>query len=321
MKVKVKVKHAPLNQVEHFLNEALSEALADLDSAHREIEKLFQENKDLRLEESHLRDDLACAQAQIESQRQAILHRDEQMLDQFEEIKAWSSKYATVCADRDNLEAAYKQVQESISKMVCDFSETRKELENEVKRVCKEKQDLFSWLADKDEEIAALQRVADENEERKDEITELRDENCNLLLKLESAEKVIESLETQLTRAELHNTLLENRLEETTAELVKHELNHYKDEAEEWKMTADKLSEAYRELLSKFTELQTEFNELNEDYDELAKAKREYAEEIDRLRNENKGLRNQMPLPEFMRQFIEMTREAVRNEFPDSGNS
>lgn len=253
-----------------------------------EFERLFQENKDLRLAESYLRDDLACAKAQIEAQRQAILHRDEQMLDQFEEIKAWSSKYTTVCADRDNLEAAYKQAQESLTKMVCDFSETRKELENEVKRVCKEKQDLFSWLADKDEEIAALQRAADENEERKDEITELRDENCNLLLKLESAEKVIESLETQLTRTELHNTLLESRLEE---------------------------------VLSKFAELQTEYNELSEDYDELAKAKREYAEEIDRLRNENKGLRNQMPLPEFMRQFIEMTREAVRNEFPNSGNS
>lgn len=218
MKVKVNVKHVPLNQVEYFLNEALSEALAD----------------------------------------------------------------------RDNLEAAYKQAQESLTKMVCDFSETRKELENEVKRVCKEKQDLFSWLADKDEEIAALQRVAEENEERKDEITELRDENCNLVLKLESAEKVIESLETQLTRAELHNTALESRLEE---------------------------------VLSKFAELQIEFNELNEDYDELTKAKREYSEEIDRLRHENKGLRHQMPLPEFMRQFIEMTREAVRNEFPDSDNS
>jgi chromosome segregation ATPase len=219
-----------------------------------EFERLFQENKDLRVSEAHLRNDHACAKAQIEAHRQAILHRDEQMLNQFEEIKA-------------------------------------------------------------------LERMAIENEKRKDEITELRDENCNLLLKLESAEKVIDSLETQLTRTELHNTLLESRLEETTAELVKHELNHYKDEAEEWKMTADKLSEAYRELLSKFTELQTEFNELNEDYDELAKAKREYAEEIDRLRHENKGLRNQMPLPEFMRQFIEMTREAVRNEFPDSDNS
>jgi chromosome segregation ATPase len=186
MKVKVNVKISPKVQ-EKYYEQVIAEAYA-------EMEVMFQENKDLR-------DDLACAKAQI---------------------KAWSSKYATVCADRDNLEAAYKQVQESLTQMVRNFDETRKELENEVKRVCKEKQDLYAQLADKDEE---------------------------------------------------------------------------------------------------FAELQTEYNELNEDYDELAKAKREYAEEIDRLRHENKGLRNQMPLPEFMRQFIEMTREAVRNEFPDSGNS
>ena len=253
-----------------------------------EFERLFQENKDLRLAESHLRDDLSGAKARIEAQRLAILHRDEQLLNQSEELKAWSSKYATVCADRDNLEAAYKQVQESMAQMARNFNETRKELENEVKRVCKEKQDLYAQLADKNEEIEALQRVAEENEKHKDEITEFYDENCNLLLKLENTEKVIESLSTQLTRAELHNTALESRLEET---------------------------------LSKFAELQIEYNELNEDYDALAKAKREYAEEIDRLRNENKGLRHQMPLPEFMRQFIEMTREAVKNEFPDSGNS
>ena len=286
-----------------------------------EFERLFQENKDLRVSEAHLHDDLACAEAQIEAQRQAILHRDEQMLDQFAEIKAWNSKYATVCADRDNLEAAYKQVQGSLTHMARNFNETRKELENEVKRVCKEKQDLYAQLADKDEEIEALQRVAEENEERKDEITELRDENCNLLLKLESAEKVIESLETQLTRTELYNASLASRLEEATAELVKYELNHYKDEAEEWKITADRITEQYRELQAQFADLNIEYQELSEDYDALVKTKCDYAEEIDRLRHENKGLRNQMPLPEFMRQFIEMTREAVRNEFPDSDNS
>jgi chromosome segregation ATPase len=251
----------------HFAQPTILVKQEVYEAEQAEFERLFQENKDLRVSEAHLRDNIACLEAQI---------------------KAWGSKYATVCADRDNLEAAYKQVQESLTQMVRNFNETRKELENEVKRVCKEKQDLYTQLADKDEEIEALQCVAEENEERKDEITELRDENCNLVLKLESAEKVIDSLETQLTRAELHNTALESRLEE---------------------------------VLSKFAELQIEFNELNENYDELANAKREYAEEINRLRNENKGLRHQMPLPEFMRQFIEMTREAVKNEFPDSGNS
>ena len=68
-------------------------------------------------------------------------------------------------------------------------------------------------------------------------------------------------------------------------------------------------------------ELETELAELTADYDALVQTKREYGEYIDTLRQENKRLRNQMPLPEFMRQFIEMTREAVQNEFPDSGNS
>lgn len=82
MKVKVKVKHAPLNQVEYFLNEALSEALADLDAAHQEIEKLFQENKDLRVQEGHTQD----------------------------ELKQLKSRFATACAERDNWEASFKQM-------------------------------------------------------------------------------------------------------------------------------------------------------------------------------------------------------------------
>lgn len=75
MKVKVKVKHAPLNQVEYFLNEALC-------SAHEEVEKLFQENKDLRVQEGHTQD----------------------------ELKQLKSRFATACAERDNWEASFKQM-------------------------------------------------------------------------------------------------------------------------------------------------------------------------------------------------------------------
>lgn len=67
--------------------------------------------------------------------------------------------------------------------------------------------------------------------------------------------------------------------------------------------------------------LETELAGLTADYDALVQTKREYSEYIDTLRQENKRMRNQMSLPEFMRQFIEMTRETVQNEFPDSGNS
>ena len=198
MKVKVNVKHVPLNQVEYFLNEALSDALADLDAAHREIERLFQENKELRLAESRALNDKKKAES---------------------DLAALKKKFSDTCVERDNLEAAYKQMQASFGKVVHNFEDTRKELEGEIKRVCKEKQELYSQLADKDEEIEALQRVAEENEKYKDKINELSDENCNLHLQLDGAEKVIKSLETQLTHAELCNAALESRLEETTAEL------------------------------------------------------------------------------------------------------
>ena len=191
MKVKVKVKYAPLTQVEEFLNQALAETQDDLAAAYAENEALFQKNRDLERQ-------IVC------------MERD---------FKAMKKKFSDACADRDNLEAAYKQVQANFDKVVHNFEDTRKELEGEIKRVCKEKQELYSQLADKDEEIEALQRVAEENEKYKDKINELSDENCNLHLQLDGAEKVIESLETQLTHAELCNAALESRLEETTAEL------------------------------------------------------------------------------------------------------
>lgn len=112
MKVKVNVKHVPLNQVEYFLNEALSEALADLDAAHREIERLVQENKDLRLAESRALSDKKKAES---------------------DLAALKKKFSDTCVERDNLQAAYKQVQASISQIVLNFDEDRKTLEAEIK--------------------------------------------------------------------------------------------------------------------------------------------------------------------------------------------
>lgn len=62
----------------------------------REIERLFQENKDLRLSESHLRDELNIVRQQSEVRRQRIMEKD--------------ARLAEVCAQRDNYEASYKQV-------------------------------------------------------------------------------------------------------------------------------------------------------------------------------------------------------------------
>lgn len=176
MKVKVKVKYAPLTQVEEFLNQALAETQADLAAAYAENEALFQKNRDLERQ-------IVC------------MERD---------FQAMKKKFSDACADRDNLEAAYKQVQASIGQIVHNFEDTRKELEGEVKRVCQEKQELYA----------------------------------------------------QLENAAVENTALETRLEEVTAELLKHEMGHYKRECEEWKQTADELADQLKDAHARIDEQQ-----------------------------------------------------------------
>ena len=222
MKVKVSVKTSPKVQ-EKYYEQVIAEAYA-------EMEAMFQENKDLRVSEGHLRDDLARAQA-------LITELNDQITATEEDAEFWKKAAA------ENAELAEQNIAQ----------------------------------------VAAWERSANE-------------------LKREVA-------------------YWKGKTEEVTAELVKCDVGHYQREIDEWKATADKLSEQLRELQAVFADLQLEHQELSEDYDTLVKTKCEYAEYIDTLRQENKRLRNQMSLPEFMRQFIEMTRETVQNDFPDSGNS
>lgn len=102
------------------------------------IESLFQENKDLRVHVGHLCDELNLSQQQSEARRQVICERDKLIQELNEEVQASNdelenvqcdlvdhvklqeemcdtiddlrTKVANACADRDNFEAAYKQV-------------------------------------------------------------------------------------------------------------------------------------------------------------------------------------------------------------------
>lgn len=97
----------------------------------REIERLFQENKDLRLSESHWRDEVNILRQQSEARRQVICERDKLIQELNDQIAAsetdtefWKkaaaenaelaeqniARVANVGAERDNFEASYKQV-------------------------------------------------------------------------------------------------------------------------------------------------------------------------------------------------------------------
>lgn len=90
----------------------------------REIERLFQENKDLRVYVSHLYDELSLIQQQSEARRQVICERDklvdelndqitvceEELTETNKTLEKKSAALAQVSAQRDNYEASYKQV-------------------------------------------------------------------------------------------------------------------------------------------------------------------------------------------------------------------
>jgi FtsZ-binding cell division protein ZapB len=184
-------------------------------------------------------------------------------------------------------------------------------------------------------------------------------ENKDLRDDLACAQAQIEKLTAELAQVKKDDTYWKCKTEEATAELVKYDVGHYQREIDELQATANLLGEKcqkfqderdaawaalrdlqniesgleyYRditthrkervdELMEQIRKLETELAELNENYNALVQTKLEYGECINTLRQENKRLRNQMSLPEFMCQFIEMARETVQNEFPDSDNS
>jgi chromosome segregation ATPase len=299
MKVKVNVKTSPKAQ-EKYYEQAIAEAYA-------EMEAMFQENKNLRVSEGHLRDDLACAEARIEK-----------------------------------LTAELAQVKKDASHAAFATGEILLEAE----RKAHEQEALIAELND---QIAASETDAAFWKKAAAENAELAEQN---IAQVAAWERSVNELKHEVAYRK-------SEAEEAIAELAKYDIGHYQREIDEWQTTADQLAEkcqkfqderdkawaALRELqnveseleyyqdiaahrkerinqlMERIHELETELAELNEDYDALVQTKREYGECIDTLRQENKRLRNQIPLPEFMRQFIEMTREAVQNEFPDSGNS
>lgn len=261
MKVKVSVKTSPKVQNKYY-EQAIAEAYA-------EMETMFQENKDLRVSEGHLRDDLVRAEARIEK-----------------------------------LTAELAQVKKDASQAALATGEIL------IKTDCKA-QEQEALIAELNEQITASEADAEFWKKAAAENAELAEQN---IAQVAAWERSTNELKREVA-------YWKGKTEEATAELVKYDIGHYQREIDEWKATADKLSDQLRELQAVFADLQIEHQELVEDYDALVKTKCEYAEYIDTLRQEIKRLRNQMSLPEFMRQFIEMTREAVQNEFPDSGNS
>ena len=288
----------------------------------REIERLFQENKDLRVHVGHLRDELNLSQQQSEARRQVICERDKLIQELNDQIVADEEELANVKASveiqrgfreemAEEIEALEKELAKSESEssqgmnaMVKFWEEAVKEKNKAEERAeeyrialmesdCRvdELEKQLAWVR---EEVARLTNerntAVNENTLMTFDINELRDKcevERNLRVEAEKAYEQVASeaydMHQQINNLTVDNLHLKNRVEELEAEV------------DACRHNIDGYIEGNRRMRAEYEKkLETEqdqtkhwrkkYNDLKENYDELIQLHREWGEEIDRLR-------------------------------------
>jgi chromosome segregation ATPase len=254
----------------------------------REIEKLFQENKDLRLSESHLKDQLNITRQQSEVRRQVICERDrlieelnDQITAQEEELKEaskHSARLAEVCAQRDNFEASYKQVRsekEALEDIIRTFEETRKEYEEEIHAQHVEKRE---WMQ-KYEELKAQKEADDKKCE--ETCTACNEQYENVLSERNHLRAEVVRLTSALNEARAN---LEAAADASSYDgELEEQLDHYKKATIIWQEKAEAIQECREKAEAELRDISNHFIEM---YQEKMDNEKEAREVIADLRDD-----------------------------------
>ena len=182
----------------------------------REIERLFQENKDLRVHVGHLRDELNLSQQQSEARRQVICERDKLIQELNDQI----------AADEKELAKSENESSQGMNAMVKFWEEAVKEKNKAEERAeeyriaamesdCRvdELEKQLAWVR---EEVARLTNERDtavnENAELIEENAELRD-NLDAVINIKN--------EYAETIGEMHKKIVAMQSPEFTSNLAK----------------------------------------------------------------------------------------------------
>lgn len=93
----------------------------------REIERLFQENKDLRLSESHLKDELNIVRQQSEARRQVICERDKLIQELNDQIAADEEELANAKASAEIQRGFREEMAEEIEALEKELAKSESE--------------------------------------------------------------------------------------------------------------------------------------------------------------------------------------------------
>lgn len=260
------------------------------------IESLFQENKDLRVQVGHLRDELNLSQQQSETRRQVICERDkliQELNDQitaqeeeYEEASKAMDKYSThlakIGAERDNFEASYKQVlqwwEEAQSKAVKAEAAADEYRIAAMESDCRidECEKRMDWLA---KEALEWKTTAEGYKNQYEELKAQKEED----------DKKSEEICTACNERYEEVLSDRNRLREEVA-LLTHERDTAVHENTEMMFYIDDLQEDHKELEANFSELE--------------QVHKLWGEEIDRLRKMVTELQNNRSLTNEIHEML-----------------
>ena len=260
----------------------------------REIERLFQENKDLRVQVGHLRDELNLSQQQSEARRQVICERDKLIQELNDQI----------AADEDELAKSESESAQGMNAMVKFWEEAVKEknkaeeraeeyhialMESDCRIAELEKQ--LEWVRDKNDEWAAvaqgLRNTIDEMKAQKEADDKKSEEICTacneryeeVLSDRNRLREEVARLTNERDAAINENTVMTFDLNELRDkwEIERNLRTEYEQKLE---TELDKTTHWYK----KYQQLSEKYNELEANFNELERVHKLWGEEIDRLR-------------------------------------
>lgn len=251
MKVKVSRKITNDQTVEEILHQSLS-------SAYEEIEKLFQENKDLRVQEGHTQD----------------------------EIKQLKSRLATACADRDNFEASFKQMTQWWEATTVKKTQIQNELHSTQIE-----------LKDREERIFILEQriemLEQENKEWRNTAEQLSTKVSNQNTEINQVIGEVydldqKNLELEMTIVELRNAVsaLKEENAKYRATITWAKLNAAQEEVIHLQEEVARLTTERDTAVKENSDLIFQINALDDELTAAVNLKNEYAEQVNELRKQ-----------------------------------
>jgi DNA repair exonuclease SbcCD ATPase subunit len=264
------------------------------------IESLIQENKDLRVQVGHLRDELNLSQQQSEARRQVICERDQRIQELEESLEKNTRLRETSITKMAEIQTKlYEQMQEAIhagAEINIELMEADATIDEQKKRI--------EWL---EEEVARLTNERDtavnENTALTFDVNDLRDAL--------DVEKELRS-RAEHEREEFREKAGKYLDERNAAWDANKRLSGNEETITHYQEIADRRKEQLDEAMRTITSLNDDIRELEDTIDGLNEDKRAYGEEIDRLRKVVTNLQtNRFTTDEFigmiMKNFVPST--------------